>query len=264
MKRPPEIRTAPRDWLLILKTAYPFLVNLGIGDLLLFGSQALSIYLKSPLRSKDLDLVSSQIGPRLLEALRKHLESSGLETRNTTVQSKPLAKARMTIYTVELRLGAKPFFLEIFDRILDGQNPSILTPHAQRTRKWNLDLWAPSPNAVVALRLSFRQPEGISRLNAIRLNNFILQNQSKLDFDQIKTMIAQWEMHARVKENLRILHKSHRLRIVNENLLYPRLDQQQQTRKASRDIDLRRAKIGPVKEWSSTEEIRKWRELRRH
>ena len=263
MKRPVEIRTAPRDWLLVLKTAYPFLVDQGIGDLLLFGSQALSIYLKSPLRSKDLDLVSSQIGPRHLEALRKHLEMNGLQTRSTTVQSKPLAKARMTTYTVELRLGTKPFFLEIFDRILDGQNPSILTPSAQRTRKWNLDLWAPSPNAVVVLRLSFRQPEGISRLNALRLNSFIRHNRSKLDFDEIKSMITLWEMDARVKENLTILHKSHRVRIVNENLLYPRQDQQQ-ARKASRDMDLRRAKIGAVKGWSSTGEIRKWRELRRH
>jgi len=241
MKRPSEIRTAPRDWLLVLKTAYPFLVNLGIGDLLLFGSQALSVYLKSPLRSKDLDLVSSQIGPRHLEALRKHLESSGLETRNTTVQSKPLAKARMTIYTVELRLGRKPFFLEIFDRILDGQNPSILTPHAQRTRKWNLDLWVPSPNAVVALRLSFRQPEGISRLNAIRLNNFIQQSRSKLNFNEIATMITQWGMDDRVKENLRTLHKSHRLRIRGENLLYPRIDLQPAQR-ALREMDLARLK----------------------
>ncbi len=222
MKRPSEIRTAPRDWLLVLKIAYPFLVNLGIGDLLLFGSQALSVYLKSPLRSKDLDLVSSQIGPRRLEALRKQLESNGLETRNTTVQSKPLAQARMTIYTVELKFGPKPFFLEIFDKVLDGQNPSILSPYAQRAHKWNLDIWAPSPNAVVALRLSFRQPEGISRLNAIRLNNFIQQNQNKLNFDEVKTIISQWGMDARVKENLRTLHKSHRLRILDENLLYAR------------------------------------------
>jgi hypothetical protein len=239
MKRPSEIRTAPRDWLLVLKTAYPFLVSLGIGDLLLFGSQALSVYLKSPLRSKDIDLVSSQIGPRHLEALRKHLETSGLETRNTTVQSKPLAKARMIIYTVELRLGTKPFFLEIFDRILDGQNPSILTPHAQRARKWNLDLWAPSPNAVVALRLSFRQPEGISRLNATRLNNFIQQNRTKLNFSEIKTMITQWGMDDRVKENLGTLHKSHRLRIIGESLLFPRIDMQPAQR-ASREMDLSR------------------------
>ncbi len=222
MKKPANIRTAPRDWLRVLKTAYPFLIDRGVGDLLLFGSQALSVYLNSPLRSKDLDLVSSQIGPGHLEALRKHLETNGLESGNTTVQSKPLAQARMTIYTVELRFGAKPFFLEIFDKILDGQNPSILTPYAQRAHRWNLDIWAPSPNAVVALRLSFRQPEGISRLNATRLNNFIRQNQNKLNFDEVKTIISQWGMDARVKENLKTLHKTHRLRILNENLLYAR------------------------------------------
>jgi hypothetical protein len=262
MKRPVQIRTAPRDWLLVLRTAYPFLVDQGIGDLLLFGSQALSVYLDSPLRSKDLDLVSSQIGPGQLEALRKHLETSGLQTRSTTIQSKPLAKAMMTIYTVELRLSAKPFFLEIFDKILDGQNPSILTPHTQRAHKWNLDLWAPSPNAVVALRLSFRQPEGISRLNAIRLNNFIRQNRAKLDFDEIKTMITLWGMDDRVKENLRTLHKSHSLRIISQNLLHSRIDSQPAQR-ASRDMDIRQAKIGAVKGWSSTDVIRKWRELRK-
>jgi hypothetical protein len=84
-----------------------------------------------------------------------------------------------------------------------------------------LDLWAPTPDAVVALRLSFRQPEGISRFNAIRLNNFILYNQAKLDFDVVRTMIAQWGMDERVRENLRTLHKAHRLRILNEKLLYP-------------------------------------------
>jgi hypothetical protein len=222
MKKPANIRTAPREWLLVLKTAYPFLIDRGVGDLLLFGSQALSVYLNSPLRSKDLDLVSSQIGPGHLEALRKHLETSGLGSGSTTVQSKPLAQARMTIYTVELKFGAKPFFLEIFDKVLDGQNPSILSPYAQRAHKWNLDIWAPSPNAVVALRLSFRQPEGISRLNATRLNNFIQQNRNKLNFDEVKTIISRWGMDARVKENLRTLHKSHRLRILDENLLYAR------------------------------------------
>jgi len=211
MKRPVEIRTAPREWLLVLKTAYPFLVELGIGDLLLFGSQALSVYLNSPLRSKDLDLVSSQIGPGHLEPLRKHLETSGMETRSTTVQTKPLARSRMTIYTVELRLNAKPFFLEILDKVLDGQNPSILASDAQRVRKWNMELWAPSPNAVVALRLTFRQPEGISRLNATRLNNFIRQNRGKLDFHEVRSMISRWGMDDTVKENL-----------LNEKLLYPR------------------------------------------
>src|SRR5438132_14363786 len=60
LKRPLELRAAPRSWRLVLKTAYPFLAETGVRDLLVFGSQALSVYLKSSLRSKDLDLVSSQ------------------------------------------------------------------------------------------------------------------------------------------------------------------------------------------------------------
>ncbi len=42
-----------------------------------------------------------------------------------------------------------------------------------------------------------------------------------------------------------------------------RMRDREAMRKASKDMDLRRAKIGPVKGWSSTDVIRKWRELRR-
>src|SRR5437899_12922143 len=133
MKRPSEIRTAPRSWLLVLKTAYPFLVNRGVGDLLVFGSQALSVYLKSPLRSKDLDLVSSQIGPEHQEALSKHLpQTQGLEVRSSTIQSRPLQRGTLKTYTIELRVDGKPFFLEIFDKVLDGQAQSVLTPHVEK------------------------------------------------------------------------------------------------------------------------------------
>jgi len=217
--RPAEIRTPPRDWLQVLRIAYPFLADHGIGDPLLFGSQALSVYMTNPLRSKDLDLVSSQVGPRHLEALRAHLQARGLETKSTTIQSKPLAHAPMTVYTIELRLNKRPFFLEIFDKILDGQNPSILTPHTQRVRKWDLNLWTPSRECVVALRLSFRQPEGISRLNAVRLNTFIKKNSRKLDFEEIRKILQEWKMERLVEQNLTVLHKVHRLHILHENKL---------------------------------------------
>ncbi len=114
MIKPAEMRSPPRDWAHILKIAYPFLTNQGIGDLILFGSKALLVYMDNPLRSKYLDFVSSQIGPSQLEALRAHLEANSLETRSTTAQSKPLARARMTVYTVELRLNQRPFFLGLF------------------------------------------------------------------------------------------------------------------------------------------------------
>ncbi len=220
MKRPVEIRAPPRDWLRVLKASYPFLRKRGVGDLVLFGSQALSTYLKNPLRSKDLDLTSSQIGPRHHKALTEELAGTrGLQVRSSTIQTRPLGEGTMTTYSVELRLEARPFFVEVFDKILDGKPPSLLAPHVRHTTKWNIDLWVPSPNALVALRLAFRQPEGISRLNASRLNAFIRERRSLLSFKQLNSIINEWGVGELVKVNLEDLHKIHRLKILHENLL---------------------------------------------
>ena len=218
MKRPAEIRAPPRDWLRVLKISYPFLREQGIGDLFLYGSQAMSAYTKTPLRSKDLDLVSSQMGPRHQQALRQRLaQDPTLQVRSTTVQTKPLPLGDMTTYSVELRLSGRPFFLEVFNRVLDGKPPSTIAPHIQTVAKWGLNLWVPSPNALVALRLAFRQPEGISPLNCNRLNIFIREKRRQLDFNRISQLIAQWKMTGTVKANLDQLHMRHRLRVLHEN-----------------------------------------------
>ena len=217
MRRPAEVRTPPRDWRRVLKASYPFLRTQGIGDLLLYGSQAMSAYMKTPLRSKDLDLVSSQIGPQHHEALRNELaKTAGFVVRSSTIQSKTLPSGEMKIYSVELRLGGRPFFVEILDRILDGKPLSIIAPHVRTLTKWGLDLWVPSPNAVVALRLSFRPPEGISPLNCNRLNAFIKDQRKNLDFKQIGRIITQWEMSQVVRANLEQLHNRHRLKVSHE------------------------------------------------
>jgi hypothetical protein len=218
MKRPVDIRAAPKDWKQVLKASYPFLRQQGVGDLLLYGSQAMSVYMKNPLRSKDLDLVSSQIGPQHHQALRDKLaQDPTLEVRSSTVQSKPLPAGEMRTYSVELRLSGRPFFLEIFDKVLDGQSPSIITPHVQTINKWGLDLWVPSPNALVALRLSFRQPEGISPLNCKRLNTFIKEQRRKLEPKKIGQLITQWGMGQTVRTNLDQLHRRHNLRVLRED-----------------------------------------------
>ena len=220
MKRPLELRTAPRSWRLVLKTAYPFLAERGVSDLLVFGSQALSVYLKSPLRSKDLDLVSSQIGPEHQEALSKHLpQTQGLEVRSSTIQSRPLQRGTLKTYTIELRVDGKPFFLEIFDKVLDGQDPSVLTPHVEKTHRWNLDFWVPSLNATLALRLAFRQPEGISPLNSRRLEDLLQENWRRIDLSEVRRIIQEWEMSEVVKSNLGPLRKTGKLRILREELM---------------------------------------------
>ena len=223
MIRPLELRTPPAGWLRVLRAAYPFLREQSLGDLTLFGSQAMSVYMKTALRSKDLDLVSAQMGPRHQDSLRKLLsQTPALEVRSTSVQTKPLPRADMKIYSIELRLEGRPFFLEIFDKILDGSYISQLTPHVQQVQRWDLDLWVPSRNAIVALRLAFRRPEGISRLNGTRLNRFIKENRKKLEFKKIREIIQEWGMAKVVAANLEDLRKRHRMKILHEKDIFPR------------------------------------------
>jgi predicted nucleotidyltransferase len=216
MKRPVNIRTPPRSWLKVLAEAYPFLRDHGLGDLTIFGSQAMSIYLKNPLRSKDLDLVSSQIGPAQHDLLRDHLSHiPWLELRSTSVQSRPLARGDLKTYTIELRIDKRPFFLEIFDKILDGRSPRVLADYLEERRRWGLRLWVPNPNALVALRLCFRQPEGISRLNAIRLNRFITEGRKRISMREVQAIITRWELWPLVGANVEALYKRNRIRIAS-------------------------------------------------
>jgi hypothetical protein len=226
VKRPKEIRAPPKDWIEILRVAYPFLRNKEkVGDLALYGSQALSIYMKSPLRSKDLDLVSSQVGPRQVDRLIGELGVlENIEVRTNTVQTSMFGPRKMTTYAIELRINGKPFMVELFDRILDGQPPSVLQPYVELIKRWDLEIWAPDRDATMALRLSFRQPEGISRFNATRLNSFVQENVSSLRFKRVASILKNWGMEALVEKNLVDLYRKNRLRITGDYKIIPGIE----------------------------------------
>jgi hypothetical protein len=221
-----EIRAPPRDWIEILRVAYPFLRSKEkVGDLALFGSQALSIYVKSPLRSKDLDLLSGQVGPSQVDRLSGELGVlQNVEVRTSTVQTRMFDSRKMTTYTIELRVNGKPFMVELFDRILDGQPPSVLQPYIEPIERWGLDIWAPDRDATMALRLSFRQPEGISRFNATRLNSFVQENLGSLRFNRVASILKKWGMEALVEKNLVDLYRKNRLRITGDNKVLPGIE----------------------------------------
>ncbi len=215
MNRPVELRSPQQGWLKVLRLAYPFLREQSLGDLTVFGSQAMSVFMKTGLRSKDLDFLSAQMGPKHQDNLGKLLAgTTGIEVRSRTVQTKSLPKGEMKIYSIELRLEERPLIIEVFDKILDGRPISLLAPHVQQVKKWGLNLWVPSPNAIVALRLAFRRPEGISRLNGARLNAFIRENRRRLDFKEVRSTIQQWGMGEVVEANLEDLRKRHRMRML--------------------------------------------------
>ena len=218
MKRPQDIRAAPKEWIALLRATYEFFWEQKIGDLVLYGSQAMSVYMKTPLRSKDLDLLSSQVSLRQMETLADKLsEIKGVEHRTTSAQTRTFEDRKMTTYAIELRVNSKPFFLEIFDKVLDGRSPSILQPYVAPRKRWDLDFWSPTREAIVALRLAFRQPEGITRLNAIRLNRFIRENHRSLRLKLVRSIIQEWGIEDWVEKNLVDLHNRNRIRILKDH-----------------------------------------------
>ncbi len=108
---------------------------------------------------------------------------------------------------------------EIFDKILDGQDPSVLTPYVEKMRRWTLDFWVPSLNATLALRLAFRQPEGISPLNSRRLENLLQENWRKIDLAEVRRLVQEWKMSEVMKSNLKPLRKTGKLGLLREELM---------------------------------------------
>jgi len=217
LKRPQDIRAAPKEWIALFQAAHRFFWEQKAGDLLLYGSQAMSVYMKNPLRSKDLDLLSSQVSYRQVERLADKLsEIKGVEQKTTSAQARMLKHGKMTTFAIELRVGDKPFFVKLFDKVLDGRPPSILQPHVVPRKQWGLKFWSPTREAVVVLRLAFRQPEGITRFNAIRLNRFIRENQEALRFKLVRAIIKQWGIEGWVEKNLVDLYNRNKIRILND------------------------------------------------
>jgi len=224
LKRPQEIRAAPREWIALLRVAYPFLRQQA-GDVLLYGSQAMSVYMKNPLRSKNLDFLSGQVSLRQIEALAEKLsEIEQVEYRTTTVQTKRFDDRKMTTYATELRVARKPFFVELFDSILDGRPLSILQPYVEPRKRWGLEVWSPVREAIVAVRLAFRQPEGITRLNAMRLNSFIRENRRSLNFELVGSILKGWGIEDWVERNLIELYRRNKVRILNDHKMIPGIE----------------------------------------
>jgi len=227
MKRASEVRASPSEWIEVLKAAYPFLVSKGIGNLILFGSQAMSFYMKNPLRSKDLDLLTDQIGPKVFDDLTSHLKSTrpaGAEFRTTTVQTIPFDERMMTVYSVEMQILKRPFILEIFNAVLDGRSPSILTQYLHQNKKWGMNVWVPSRDAVVALRLCFRQPQGISRLNATRLNSLIRDNETRIHHRKVGEIVVSWGKADLVRTNLKQLRRQYSQKITDQEKFLAAID----------------------------------------
>jgi hypothetical protein len=82
----------------------------------------------------------------------------------------------------------------------------------------------PNREATLVLRLAFRPPEGISRLNAMRLNGFIRENR-RLDFGQARSILTEWGITNWVERNLTELYGRNRIRILDDRKIIPEIEQ---------------------------------------
>jgi len=168
-----------------------------------------------------------------MEALAEKLaEIEHVEYRTTTVQTRRFDDRKMVTYAIELRVSSRPFFVELFDSILDARPLSILQPYIESIERWGFEIWSTNREATLALRLAFRQPEGISRLNATRMNSFIRENLRSLDFAYVASILKDWGVEDWVERNLVQLYRRNRLRIINDYLIMPEIE-----RKMKKDIN---------------------------
>jgi len=194
-------RAPAKIWIDVLKKITPVLAECNINDVILFGSQAMSVYIERALASKDIDLIAPGITIKSLERLCDELTQMADQKPTYDYQVSDYLGRRYPIGHIYLKhKGGFPFVLEFFQNFL-GYESTRLNPFLALKEKWGLWLQVPSPEAIIGIRLAFRPPERITPFNASRLNRFI-RTLGKVDWAEVNAFIDAFELRAIVTGNL--------------------------------------------------------------
>jgi hypothetical protein len=210
--------TAPRApakiWIDVLRRITPVLAKCDANDVILFGSQAMSVYMQRALASKDIDLIVPAISINALEKSCEELTRIVGKRPTYDFQVGDYVGRRYPIGHIYLTHSGFPFAIEFFQNFL-GFEPLKLTPFLTLNEKWGLWIQTLSPEAIIGTRLAFRPPERITPYNAERLNRFI-RTIGKINWAEVNTFIDTFELRTTVKENLAQL-RSKRIAILGSS-----------------------------------------------
>ena len=211
-----QTRTSPLKWRKILKTTYDELLLLGANDVIVFGSQAMSMYLKRALASKDLDLIATELTlgsvSRLCEKLAPYSDGRAPDYGFTNNKYDGRSNPVFSIYLKPK--DNRPFVLELFQTYL-GHDVRKLTPYVVfRNRFQTL-----SREAIIGTRLAFRLPEGITPFNARRLNKFIEAFRTEIRWGEVTKFVRLFNMEERIAGNLKKLKEIHNIEILDSERL---------------------------------------------
>jgi hypothetical protein len=191
-------------WIEVLNKAMPILGHSNVSDLILFGSQAMSVYMERALASKDIDLIAPSMTETTLEEICKEVTQISTQTPSYDHVVSDYSGRRYPVSHIYLRhRSGFPVVIEFFENFI-GYESTRLNPFLSLEQKWGLGVQVLLPEAIIGTRLAFRPPERISSFNAIRLNRFI-KHQRKVNWTTVNAFIDAFDLRTIITENLAVL-----------------------------------------------------------
>ena len=214
-----ETRSSVARWKEVLVPVYKELTNLGAGDVWVYGSQAMSLYMKRPLTSKDLDLLATGMTIDIAKELCKRLAPlSDLKNPYFTFQNLERENKPNPVFSIYLSSrNERPFAVELF-QTYNGHDLRELTPYVNYLERWKNEFQTLTVEGIIGTRLAFRPPDRISPFNAERLNRFIETVRDKIDWSKVEEFSRNFELQGKISENLKVL-SGHGIRIIDSNKL---------------------------------------------
>jgi len=191
-------------WIEVLRKITPILTQSNVTDVILFGSQAMSVYMERALASKDIDLIAPGITQIALERAVQELRQIAYQTPTYDHVVSEYSGRRYPVSHIYMKHRRSfPFVVEFFENFL-GYESTRLNPFLDLEQKWGLELQVLSPEAIIGTRLAFRPPERITPFNASRLNRFI-RHVGRVDWKTVNDFIDAFDLRTIVTENLTLL-----------------------------------------------------------
>jgi hypothetical protein len=195
-------RAPARIWVETLKRITTVLSNSDANDVMLFGSQAMSVYTQRALASKDLDLIVPGINIRVLEDLCDEFTDSAGKRPVYDFTVGQYSGRRYPVGHIYLRHGSGyPLVVEFFQTFL-GFESRKLTPFLTFRQKWGINVQVLVPEAIIGTRLSFRPPERVTRFNAMRLSRFIRSLGKSIDWSIVNSFLDAFQLRGVASENI--------------------------------------------------------------
>lgn len=219
-------RAPAKIWIDTLRRIAPVLSESDANDVILFGSQAMSVYTERALASKDLDLIVPGIMIRILEELCDELAlMAGKRPVYDYTVGEYLGR-RYPVGHIYLRHSTRyPLVVEFFQTFL-GFESRMLTPFLTFKQKWGIRVQVLIPEAIIGARLSFRPPERITPFNAMRLSRFIRTLGKSISWSKVNSFIDTFGLRRIARENIEELG-SKRISILGSSKILPSKSSQQ-------------------------------------